>query len=580
MSFRLFIVVFHLSNILTNDFQCFQRDFCSNSSLNNLSPSIFNDEIVLRYRNCFCDDRCVDFDDCCDRKRRRQTKTSLQCFDYLSPLFERKIRSFSPLPVRMRTKCLKFYRNSFVDQRCRNIRRENFTENPFLFVPVTSRTTNVTYRNYFCAFCNDDTNDETIFWSLKSFCSKNNLCVKTLIYPHEIDSFKPSIYLRPCKNIESSRCPTTTPIDLAEKCSKAPLTYRYNIRTFRVFDNEFCAQCHGENLTELSCVDPLLRSAIPVVSHLRVQPLEILFNPKIFRNFSCQNSNRFDETEIHLCHDRMMKFPVEFPFYRRLLSLIFSSISLICLLIFFINFLTNSSLQNFAGRSIFCLSLSIFVGQTIFLISSNFSPRSFICCLSAFLLHYFYLSSFLWLLVISRRISLTFQRQTIEENRTRNDENRRFFRQIFFVNFSSCMIVFVSFMFQWFFPRSNFSPHYAIVFCSISNPLALIIFFLFPIGSIFLVVFILFSRTILFIHRSRNFSRFATSNSTFHRNFLVIYIRLAFLMGFQWIFLLIALIFQRNSFWFVFDLINSLPGLFICFGFLISTKRISSKTNK
>jgi hypothetical protein len=51
-------------------------------------------------------------------------------------------------------------------------------------------------------------------------------------------------------------------------------------------------------------------------------------------------------------------------------------------------------------------------------------------------------------------------------------------------------------------------------------------------------------------------------------------------MGIHWIFLVICLIFKQDIFWLLFDIINSLPGLFIAISFLrkqTSLKDIKSK---
>jgi len=55
----------------------------------------------------------------------------------------------------------------------------SFREDPLLHVPVTSRTSNVTYANYQCAVCHSDTHD-VVFWNVDLKCP-------SLIGPSEVE---------------------------------------------------------------------------------------------------------------------------------------------------------------------------------------------------------------------------------------------------------------------------------------------------------------------------------------------------------------------------------------------------------
>jgi hypothetical protein len=81
-----------------------------------------------------------------------------------------KILPFERLFIWMRTECLPMYVGSQVDIECRNLNNQTFNDNPILFIPVTSQQTNITYRNYYCAYCNNDRNDNIQFWEYKPFC--------------------------------------------------------------------------------------------------------------------------------------------------------------------------------------------------------------------------------------------------------------------------------------------------------------------------------------------------------------------------------------------------------------------------
>jgi hypothetical protein len=111
----------------------------------------------------------------------------------------------------------------------------------------------------------------------------------------------------------------------------------------------------------------------------------------------------------------------------------------------------------------------------------------------------------------------------------------------------------------------------------------MIIFFLVPIGGILFIVTILFIKTLLTIYRSHNIAKLANTSSTSNmkdKNLVFVYARLASLMGIQWILLIAALVIRQTWIWIMFEIINSLPGLFICLGFLCSKHVFNSLKEK
>ena len=204
------------------------------------------------------------------------------------------------------------------------------------------------------------------------------------------------------------------------------------------------------------------------------------------------------------------------------------------------------------------------------------------CFASAIIIHYFYLSSFFWLLIISFHIHSTFNHQTIQQDKNDKKHHRLIVYNIL-VWCSTGIIILIACLIQFLKPQSNFSPAYGFIYCSISNANAMIIFFLVPIGCILLTVAILFIKTLLAIHRSHTVAKLASvaSSSNHNNNNLVfVYARLASLMGVQWILLIGALGIRQTWSWVIFEIINSLPGLFICLGFLCSRRLLNSLKEK
>ncbi|CAF2522140.1 unnamed protein product [Rotaria sp. Silwood2] len=680
MKFYAFVILLFLyssSICLTNDDnkQCLIRDSCSNLTLK--SPSIYDDEPFIQHRNCFCDSICEEYDDCC-HQLKLSNANNYECIDFLSPTFNDSLPPFSPLFVWMRAKCLSIYIGSRSDIQCRNLKNQTFLDNPLLFIPVTSKQTNITYRNYYCAYCNNDANINLQFWEYKANCHGNgslsdymvldkeeqvnyyihNLtqqCKKTIIYPRVTSTGEPSVFIRPCKKSLPSTCPSQTSADLAGNCSLSSTAYRYDIISHVVYRNPYCAECNNINSSNITCTDPDLRSSISLTHQTRAPSLSILFDPNLLERYlnydldksstmqmiyslyyKCSKPNELynlflkkcsqitnsskeiiismncssaiqisedytrynngslyiinqpillnrdqyvfiNDHQIVFCANQWKENQLTFSFYRNILTIICTSISLTCLVIFVIAFWLISTLHNLPGKCLLFLSISIFIGQLLFISTSVLTQYSYLCLISAILIHYFYLSSFFWLLIIAIHIHATFNCEIVRREKLDKDRYRLLAYNIL-VWCSTGIIILIACLLQFTNPESKFSPNYGYLFCLISKPNAMILFFLVPIGCLLLIIAILFIKTILAIHHSQRIAQIASASSSSsvsnHSNntHLFIYTRLASLMGLQWTLLIIALIIQQTWSWIIFEITNSLPGVFICFGFLFSQR--------
>lgn len=683
--FFLIIIFSKFCYTFNTDERCLTRDTCTSSS--SMSPSIYNNGSFIESRNCFCDSVCEQYGDCCYPTQLPSHK--YECVDYLLPTLRNAILPSKKSLVWMRTECLPIYTGSQVDIQCKNLNNQIFNDNPILFIPVTSVQTNITYRNYYCAYCNNDANENIQFWEYKPWChgsgndydyltlnsdqqvqyyihnlTKN--CLKTILYPHQRGSSQPSVFIRPCKNSLPPTCPSNTPVDLANNCSSYGTAYRYVQGSDVIHRNPFCAECNQINQSEkITCEDPYEYSAVPSITHIRVYPLSILFDPDLLKrylnnntiphaiysiNYNCTKSNELydlfeqkctqitnssqefiismkcsnpkqtsiqsndkiyhnngsiyltyytillkkDEyvfisnDRIVFCADQWINSNSSstttnlFPLYRGVLSIICTSISLGCLLIFVIVFWLSPLLHNLPGKCLLFLSISLFIGQLTFISTSNLTNHSSACFLSAVIIHYCYLSSFCWLLIISIHIYSTFHHQTIQQDKIDKTYSRLIVYNIL-VFCSIGVIILIACLIQFTKPHSNFSPAYGSLYCSISNINAMIIFFLLPIGCMFITIATLFVKTLLAIyhsHRTAKLAIVASSSNMRNTNLALIYARLASLMGIQWILLIFALSIRQTWLWIIFEIINSLPGVFICFGFLFSNRIFNSIKQK
>ena len=507
------------------------------------------------------------------------------CVDFLSPALAGRNSDRRNLFVWMRTTCSPTYVGSDADQLCRNSRNESFQENPVLFLPVTSSQTNITYRNYYCAHCNNDVSDEIQFWIYETVCTREKFngtsisivtdgemeyyqnktrhCTRKIHYPRGNDA-EPSVFIRPCKPAQPSQCPVDTSPALARNCSLSATAYRYLVDPPVIYRNVYCARCNLGDTGNVTCSDPGEPSFLFATGRSFSPSLSILFNPAHLKR-------RLKESVA----------PIAFFTPRYIILIVCTCISLCCLLVFVVLFYRIPSLHNRPGQCLLTLFISLSIGQFLLTCSSHLRRYPSACWVSAVLIHYCYLSSFVWLLVLALQMHSTFNRPISHQDK-RKKKSSPITTWSIGVFCSTAPFVSIARVIQWISPQSSLSPRYGLPHCFISNPTATIVFFLAPIGCLILVVTTLFIKTVWAIHHTRSVARFASATSTSHTHqasIALVYARLASMMGIQWVLLIVALALDQTWSSMVFEIINSLPGVFICLGLLCS-KRFLDKAKR
>ena len=150
---------------------CQGRDTCRTGRSTRGPEGVEND---WKKRNCFCDNACAVYGDCCiDAQAYVQAE---QQVNHLS--FEcASLKQYGD--IYMRHKCLSDWDGlSSVQRICENPADE-LKQDPFGSTPVTSMATGFTYKNYFCAVCNNDSHDVR-FWRPRLECPTLTRLVLTL----------------------------------------------------------------------------------------------------------------------------------------------------------------------------------------------------------------------------------------------------------------------------------------------------------------------------------------------------------------------------------------------------------------
>ncbi|GFT10585.1 uncharacterized protein NPIL_7721 [Nephila pilipes] len=132
---------------------CYPRDTCC--ALNEtIEDDLWGD------RTCECGDHCIRHKTCCiDSKYAGMEYFGIGHSEEMC----QKVQT-TKIMVFMVSTCSVKWQESSLNEKC--INTQIGLDDPLLVVPVTSLISRTTYKNFFCAWCNDDA-DSTILWDLE-----------------------------------------------------------------------------------------------------------------------------------------------------------------------------------------------------------------------------------------------------------------------------------------------------------------------------------------------------------------------------------------------------------------------------
>ena len=114
--------------------------------------------------------------------------------------------------------------------------------------PVTDPKTNFTFRNTYCAQCNNINQTQLVHWNATYFCDTDNRSIVINSLSHirkycRISNFSPTVKTRSCNRLVSS-CPNTFENQsVIFQCKNNGL--EINIEDRVLFKNRWCAECNG-----------------------------------------------------------------------------------------------------------------------------------------------------------------------------------------------------------------------------------------------------------------------------------------------------------------------------------------------
>ena len=248
-----------------------------------------------------------------------------------------------------------------------------------------------------------------------------------------------------------------------------------------------------------------------------------------------------------------------------LTSRVLESISVACLIITGIFYLGCCGINTSNRSCIMFLSFTLAIAQGLFLIPID--TITSLCKAKAIALHFFWLSSFFWMLVIGYDYAKTFRVDKVKVRQTDKSVTVKYV--LFSFGIPSAFIL-VCGCVDELIPGRLIG--YGMGVCWIGKQTAYRIVFAVPVMTMIILNCLFFVCTVVGIQRA-NFNN-GTAKSARKRNFIVIYMKLSLIMGLTWIFGFIAGLTDITVLWFFHIILNSLQGLDIFIMFVLTKSTI------
>lgn len=215
--------------------------------------------------NCKCDDECTLYNDCCidyapTNVTDRPNTTLYELMECLEVNYTGHVLSPGGNSVWMVSRCPQ---PSELNGKC--------TDQSF-FLPVTDSRLNFTFRNIYCAMCNNASMEQLKLWQPQFYCNDPEVSnffmnfstleeVNRRCFMHDI--VMEGNHTRSCIP-HVNTCPSNSSADLKQACIHGPFDLSTALdNSTRIFKNSACAKCNG--ILSTMCLHKGLYSDIPFI---------------------------------------------------------------------------------------------------------------------------------------------------------------------------------------------------------------------------------------------------------------------------------------------------------------------------
>ncbi|CAL4077718.1 unnamed protein product, partial [Meganyctiphanes norvegica] len=307
-------------------------------------------------------------------------------------------------------------------------------------------------------------------------------------------------------------------------------------------------------------------------------------------------------------------------------QLIINSVSLICMVLHVIIFILLPRRRNIPSMNLLCMTLCLFVANLLLLTTFRATSNEKVCATFGVFLYYFLMAAFLWMNVISFDISYTFTSQTIAFRSTKTF----IYYNIYAFGVPLVLAIITAIVNAS--SDSAWSPNFGKCRCWFNEKNSQILFFNAPALIVFVFNIVLYVMAVHSIYKQFKFGKVASSTVKKHSSKnkkdsdkdkkekekflqasespnqntdsqnivkqigktiedtftfskkqkmkLVLYCKLAIIMGMTWIFAFFAIVFKSLVFEYLFIIFNGFQGTFIFLGFDCKKKIYIELRNK
>ncbi|XP_068755921.1 uncharacterized protein [Montipora capricornis] len=251
--------------------------------------------------------------------------------------------------------------------------------------------------------------------------------------------------------------------------------------------------------------------------------------------------------------------------------------SMVCLLLLLTKYTLFSELRNLPGRIIINLSLCLLLYQGVFLAAMKASSHEQ-CQVIAIFLHFFVLCSFTWMNAMAYDVHKTFTSSdggrgpNRGPNRQENHNKRLVGYCLYGWGVPAILVSFFVIIDQILI-KGFIGYGDGEAYCFISNPEAVLYFFVSPIALIMLFNTFALVHTVLNIVKTRKRTPKVT-NQRHSTEVAFICVKMASVMGVTWILGIAANVQALSFLWYPYVVLNSLQGLFIFLSFAASGRSL------
>ncbi|XP_061165626.1 uncharacterized protein LOC133174529 [Saccostrea echinata] len=269
---------------------------------------------------------------------------------------------------------------------------------------------------------------------------------------------------------------------------------------------------------------------------------------------------------IRVCVDVLMSSINRGNNFRRILLILtvtFSILSCVCLLMTFLTYCFFGELRSLAGKTIMVLVFTIFTINIVSLTSYGENKNSKKCVAVGILLHYFWLSSFTSMNICCFHMYRVFHARIPLQV---NNEKFLFIKYCIYIFLLPFLTVF-GYLITMFSVWGNVG--YGKQDCFIDGKMSLIFTFLVPVGFLCIGNVFFFSQTI----RAIKLSPTVSSNKP-ERNDFLICVRLFPVTGVIWLLQILDGLLPQSYFTYIISVMNTSQGVFIFLGFVCNKRTI------